>query len=197
MPLSSEERTLISKAIKRDPEAFSQLYIRFYEPVLRRVSIVVGDRHDAEDVTSEAFLRAWNAIDRFQDRDVSILAWFVTIAERIAIKQMKNRRPSVDVDSVVLGAAPESSPEVLVQREAELASLKSAIEELPPVQRTVVARRFLEELSYHELGVALGKPVGTVRVIQHRALKALRGILAARGERRAARPVLRSRTPDA
>jgi RNA polymerase sigma-70 factor (ECF subfamily) len=197
MPLSSEERTLISRAIKRDPEAFSQLYVRFYDLVLRRVSMIVGDRQDAEDVTSEAFLRAWNAIDRFQDRDVSILAWFVTIAERLAVKHMKNRRPSVDVDDVVLGAPTESSPDVLVQRAADLVTLKSAIAELPPIQREIVAKRFLDDLSYVELGLSLGKPVGTVRVIQHRALKALRGILSAKGERRVPKPVLRSRTPDA
>ena len=66
MALSSDERTLIARATKRDPEAFAQLYIQFYEPVLRRVSAIVRDRHDAEDVTSEAFLRAWNAIPRFE-----------------------------------------------------------------------------------------------------------------------------------
>jgi RNA polymerase sigma-70 factor, ECF subfamily len=198
MPLAPEERVLISKAIRRDPEAFSELYVRFYEPVLRRVSRIVGDRHDAEDVTSEAFLRAWNAIGRFQDRDVSILAWFATIAERLAVKHMKNRRPSVDVDDVVVGAPSEFNPEVVVQRKAELATLTSAIQALSPIQQEIVSKRFLDDQSYVELGQALGKPVGTVRVIQHRALKALKVILAARGERRAViKPVLRSRTPDA
>ena len=197
MPLASEERTLISRAIKRDPEAFAQLYVQFYEPVLRRVAMIVGDRHDAEDVTSEAFLRAWNAIDRFQDRDVSILAWFATIAERLAVKHMKSRRPSIDVDDVILGAPVDSNPEVLVQREADLATLKSAIEELSPIQREIVSKRFLDDQSYCELGLALGKPVGTVRVIQHRALRALKDILSTRGEQRAPRAVLRSRTPDA
>jgi len=197
MALNPEERTLIARAVKRDPEAFSELYVRFYEPVLRRASMIVRERQDAEDVTSEAFLRAWNAIDRFQDRDVSIQAWFVTIAERIAIKQMRGRRPSVDIEDVVLGVAPDTLPEAMMQRTAELETLRSAMEELPPIQREIVAKRFLEDLSYSELGIELGKPVGTVRVIQHRALKALKGILSAKAERGAPRPVLRSRTPDA
>jgi RNA polymerase sigma-70 factor (ECF subfamily) len=197
MALNPEERTLIARAVKRDPEAFSELYVRFYEPVLRRVSLIVGERQDAEDVTSEAFLRAWNAIERFQDRDVSILAWFVTIAERIAIKHMRGRRPSVDIEDVVLGASPETLPEVMLLRVADMENLKAAMEALPPIQREIVTKRFLEDFSYGELGSELGKPVGTVRVIQHRALKALKGILSAKVEPSGPRPVLRSRTPDA
>jgi len=188
MPISSDERTLISRAIKRDPEAFARLYVQFYEPVLRRVTTIVHDRYDAEDVTSEAFLRAWNAIPRFQDRDISILAWFSTIAERLAVKQMKARRPFVAIEDVVLDAPSNSNPDVLVEQAADRATLKSALEELPYTQREVVSRHFLEELSYTELGMVTGKSVGTVRVIQHRALKTLRAILSNREGRPMATP---------
>ena len=180
MALSLEERSLIARAVKPDPEAFSDLYVQFYDRVLQRVCLIVRDRHDAEDVTSEAFLRAWNAIPRFQDRDVTILAWFCTIAEHLAIKHVKGRRASVAVEDVVLGAPSEDSPDSVYERGVDSALLKSAILELPLMQREVVSKRFLEDLSYSELGAATGKSVGSVRVIQHRALKALRGILSAR-----------------
>jgi RNA polymerase sigma-70 factor (ECF subfamily) len=182
MALDLEERVLIARAIKRDPEAFSQLYVQFYDSVLRRVSIIVKNHHDAEDITNEAFLRAWNAMPRFQVRDISILAWFSIIAERLALKQVKNRRPSVDVEDVILGAPLDHNPDVLAEHAADVASLKAALESLPEVQREIVSRHFLEDRSYSELGLAFGKPEGTVRVIQHRALKALRVILSDKKE---------------
>ena len=182
MALDFEERTLIARAVRRDPEAFSQLYVQFYDPVLRRVNGIVRNHHDAEDITNEAFLRAWNAMPRFQDRDVSILAWFSIIAERIAIKQVRNRRPSVAVEDVVLGAPMDHNPDVLAEQAYDVAVLKEALEELPSMQREIVSKRFLEDRSYTELGLAFGKPEGTVRVIQHRALKALRTILSDKKE---------------
>jgi RNA polymerase sigma-70 factor (ECF subfamily) len=186
MAISSEERTLISRAVKRDPEAFAQLYVRFYDQVLRRVSTIVRDRYDAEDVTSEAFLRAWNAIPRFEVRDVSILAWFCTIAERLAVKHVKGRRPSIAVDDMLLDLSPEGDPVRCLEREADIATVRSALEQLPMMQREIVSRRFLHDLSYDELGVATGKSVGTIRVIQHRALKALRTIVSANAGRQPA-----------
>ena len=180
MAISSEERTLIARAVKRDPEAFAQLYVRFYDPVLRRVAMIVRDRYDAEDVTSEAFLRAWNAIPRFEVRDVSILAWFCTIAERLAVKHVKGRRPSVAVDDMLFDVSLEAAPDLAFEREADIAIVKAALEELPMMQREIVSRRFLDDLSYNELGLATGKSVGSVRVIQHRALKALRAIVTAK-----------------
>ena len=180
MPLRFEERILIARAVKRDPEAFSALYVQFYYPVLRRVTTITRSRHDAEDVANEAFLRAWNAIERFQDRDVSILAWLCTIAERLAVKQVRSRRPSIAMDDDFFGAPSETYPDAIVQRNAEVATLQSALKELPTVQREVVLKRYLEGTSYKELALALGKPVGTIRVIQHRALRALRCILLAK-----------------
>jgi RNA polymerase sigma-70 factor (ECF subfamily) len=177
MALSSDERGLIARAITRDPEAFSELYIRFHDPVLRRVITVVKDRGDAEDITAETFLRAWNAIGRFQDRDVSILAWFCTIGERLAIKHVKHFRPNVAVDDVVITAPVDSNPENVVEQAVGLAALKSALSELPAAQRDILTHRYLDEMGYSELGMVTGKAAGTVRVMHHRALKALRAIL--------------------
>lgn len=182
MALSSEERALISRASKRDPEAFSELYLRFYDRVLRRVLVIVKDPYDAEDITSEAFLRAWNSISKFEARDVSILAWFCTIAEHLALKYVSKQRPCVDVDDVVIHARKDSNPITLVERKSDIAVLDSAIARLPVDQQEVISRHFIEELSYTELGEVTGRPVGTIRVIQHRALKALRTMLTSREE---------------
>jgi RNA polymerase sigma-70 factor (ECF subfamily) len=180
MAISHEERVLIAHAIKRDHEAFATLYVQYYDAVMRRVTGIVDNREEAADITSEAFLRAWNAISRFEDRDISIQAWLCTIAERLAFKHLKKRRPQVELDNVSLEANSEESPERILELQTEAADVRLALVELPDMQRQVLSKRFLEGLSYDDIGASLGKPVGTVRVIQHRALRALRVIVDAR-----------------
>ena len=182
MALSSDERNLITRAVKRDPEAFADLYVRCHDAVLRRVMVIVRDRGDAEDITAETFLRAWNAIQKFEDRGVSILAWFLTIAERLAFKHVKNMRPSCAVDEISLSAPENTNPEMVVEYAANVATLRSALDELPAAQRDILTGRYLNEMDYNELGNATGKPAGTVRVMHHRALKALRVIMAGKAD---------------
>jgi RNA polymerase sigma-70 factor (ECF subfamily) len=177
MAVSQEERTLISRAIRRDREAFAKLYIQYHEAVLRRTMAIVKRREEAEDITGEAFLRAWNAVDRFEDRDVSILAWLCKIAERRAYEHMRKRRPTIGLDFATPQPSLDESPEDYAERQDEAAAVRRALVKLPEVQRQVIAQRFLDHLSYDDIGAALGKPVGTVRVIQHRALNAIRSIL--------------------
>ena len=188
MALSPEERILIRRATNRDSDAFATLYLRYYTLVLRRVSYLVSSRQEAEDIASEAFLRAWNAIDRFEDRDVPILAWLLTIAQRVALKQLSKRRPNVSLDEISLEADTTESPEESVERRAQADQLRQALIELPDLQRDVLSKRFLEQLSYDEVGLAISKRAGTVRVIQHRALRALRLVLARTKELKAAKP---------
>ncbi|HWO72945.1 MAG TPA: sigma-70 family RNA polymerase sigma factor [Dehalococcoidia bacterium] len=188
MVLSQEERILIRRAAERDREAFAILYLRYHDAVHRRVSALVSNQQEADDITSEAFLRAWNAIDRFEDRDVSILAWLSTIAQRLAFKQLSKRRPSLSLDDVSLEADGRESPEEVAERAVQAARLRRALVELPHLQREVLSKRFLEQLSYDEVGTALGKPVGTVRVIQHRALRALRSVLSRTTDMEGAKP---------
>jgi RNA polymerase sigma-70 factor (ECF subfamily) len=177
MALSPEERILISRAVKRDREAFAKLYVQYHEAVLRRILMIVKRRDEAEDIAGEAFLRAWNAVDRFEDRDVSILAWLCKIAERRAYEHMRKSRPAFGLDQISEQASLDDGPEETAERQADAAEVRRALTKLPVVQRQVISQRFLQHLSYDAIGATLGKPVGTVRVIQHRALIAIRLIM--------------------
>jgi RNA polymerase sigma-70 factor (ECF subfamily) len=146
MAISPEERILIARAIKRDREAFAGLYVLYYESVLRRVTAIVKRRDEAEDIAGEAFLRAWNAVDRFEDRDISILAWLCKIAERRAYEHLRKQRPAVGLDQIEVQANPEDGPEAVAERQAEAADVRRAIVKLPYVQREVISQRFLQHL---------------------------------------------------
>ena len=179
MALSSAEKDLLSRAIRRDREAFGELYLLYQKPIFRFVRYLVNDPHEADDLTSETFLRAWNAIERFEDRDVSIEAWLLKIARNIAIRHLnvRNKRQHVDVEDVVLEANPRYSPERLAEGSMEKDAVRRAILMLPSMQRQVVVLRFLENLNYPEVEAILGKSSGAIRVLQHRALKALRSLI--------------------
>ena len=172
--MSPEESDLIRRAARKDREAFAELYLR-YQPLIRRQLLAsLRNAYEADDLTSETFLRAWNAIDRFEDRGISIQNWLSTIAHRLALKHLSRRKPSTSIDDVVLPANSDLSPEASAERVSEVQMLNQALVALPELQREVLSKRFLDELSYEEVASVVGKSKGTVRVIQHRGLKALR-----------------------
>jgi RNA polymerase sigma-70 factor (ECF subfamily) len=183
---SPDQRTLIERAIQRDREAFAELYVKYHDPVLRRVRRVIGNQQEAFDITSEVFLRAWNTIERYEDRGLPILAWLCTIAQRLAITHLSKRRWNLGLDEIEYEVHKGETPEEIAERRSMANSLRRALVELPDLQREVLSKRFLEHLTYDEIGSSLGKRPGTVRVIQHRALRALRLIVLRNGDLRPA-----------
>jgi RNA polymerase sigma-70 factor (ECF subfamily) len=181
-----DEATLVARAITRDREAFAELYFRHHDVVLRRVRRVIGDAQDSYDITSEVFLRAWNTIDRYEDRGVPILAWLCTIGHRLAVNHLSKRRWNLTLEQIEHEAHRGDSPEDIAERQSMATGLQQAMVKLPAMQRQVLSKRFLEELTYDEIGTSLGKRPGTVRVIQHRALRSLRSIVLRDGALRSA-----------
>ena len=179
MALSNAEKDLLSRAVRRDREAFGELYLLYQKPIYRFVRYLANDPHEADDLTSETFLRAWNAIERFEDRDVSIEAWLLKIARNTTIRHLsvRSKRQHLDVESVAIEANPRYSPERLAEGSMDKEAVRRAILMLPSMQRQVIVLRFLENLNYSEVEAILGKSSGAIRVLQHRALKALRGLM--------------------
>jgi RNA polymerase sigma-70 factor (ECF subfamily) len=177
MAVSQDELLIVALAIKKDREAFADLWVLYKDRVYQRVASIIKQPDLAEDITSEAFLRAWNAIEKFQPRDVTILAWLCRIAERIAFRELKRRKPTVEIDGLMLEADDAESPEHVAEMNASDRDVIDAMSGLTETQRQVLSRRFIDDLSYDDVSKLLGKSVGSVRLIQHRALKALKLIL--------------------
>ena len=177
MAISEDERAIVALAIRKNREAFADLWVLYKDRVYQRVVSIIHQPEQAEDITSEAFLRAWNAIEKYEPRDVTILAWLCRIAERLAFRELRRQKPTLEIDEMMLEADAAESPEFLAEQEAGRADMIDAIGGLPEAQRLVLSRRFIDELSYDEVSKLLGKSVGSVRLIQHRALKALKVVL--------------------
>jgi RNA polymerase sigma-70 factor (ECF subfamily) len=173
-PHETEERVLVQRAIARDREAFGALYDRHVVRVYRHIYYLVGNVAEAEDLTAQAFLQAWEAIDRYQIRGAPFVSWLLRIAHNVGVSHLRSRRNGVELPETLVDRSREGNPEEVVQRQAEVERVREAIMRLREEQRQVILLRFVEDLEYREVAEIVGKSVAAVRVIQHRALNALR-----------------------
>ncbi|MGH7763234.1 MAG: RNA polymerase sigma factor [Candidatus Dormibacteraceae bacterium] len=138
---------------------------------------LTGNRHDAEEVAQDTFLRAYRALVTYPPervRDLKQKAWL----HRIALNLVRNRARGVKPRVVELnGSEPDrsSGPEEDAMLRADMVDLAVRVAGLPPRYREAVVLRHVQELSYEEAAAALDQPVGTVKSNVHRGLKMLRG----------------------
>ena len=138
---------------------------------------LTGNRMDAEEVAQDTFLRAYRALITYpadRVRDLKQRAWL----HQIAVNVVRNRHRKVRPRLVELnGSEPDHGvgPEEGAIRRTEMDQLAARVACLPPRYREAVVLRHVQDLSYAEVAVALGQPVGTVKANVHRGLKLLRG----------------------
>ncbi len=166
------DKELVRRVQKGERRAFDLLFIRYQHKILNLVGRYLRDTQDIEDVTQEAFIKAFRALPRFRG-DSAFYTWIY----RIAINTAKNhvvarsrRPPGVDVDvddaefmdgSEVL-KEPEN-PESVMARAQLSAVIDTAIAELPEDLRSAVTLREFDGLSYEQIAEIMDCPVGTVR----------------------------------
>jgi RNA polymerase sigma-70 factor (ECF subfamily) len=138
---------------------------------------LTGNAHDAEDLVQETFLRAYRAFDRFEPGS-NARAWLYTILGRVRTDLFRRakRRPRT-VELVDEGPAVDAPQDALASGREDL---ERALRALPEAFREAVVLRDVQELSYAEIGEALGIPVGTVMSRIHRGRALLRAALAGR-----------------
>jgi RNA polymerase sigma-70 factor, ECF subfamily len=167
-------RVLVARAQRGDRAALEDLYLLHFDRVYSYLHMSVGSRHDAEDLTTQTFMKMLEAIRRFEWRSVPFSAWLLRIAHNLAMDHFRaNRRwqPEEDV--------PESADgEECSAEEQALASLGETrvltlIERLSPEQRQVLTLKFVYRFSNGEVAAILGKTEGAVKSLQHRALASL------------------------
>ena len=178
-PAHESEDYLVQQAIKRDRAAFTVLYERCVDHVYRHVYYRVSSHADAEDITQEAFVKAWQSIDRYKRTGAPFVTWIITIAGNLVIDHYRRQAKVVVTDEIY-----EVKPAEQVQdpaREAEMnfdnSVIKAAILKLKGNKQKVILMHFIDGLTYEEIAGALNKNEGAIRVIQYRALGELRSLL--------------------
>ncbi len=168
-----EDETLIDRATAGDREAFGELYERYINRVYRHVFYMVNDVDVAQDLTEQTFLRALEAIQRYEKRGIPLLAWLLRIARNLSLNNQRVQRNNSSIwknSEDAVAASPESCCEAKLNGE----EVRQAVGALEGDQRQVIVLRFMDGLSYADVARVLGKSVGAVRVAQYRALRALR-----------------------
>jgi RNA polymerase sigma-70 factor (ECF subfamily) len=172
---TAEVRTLVERAKEGDREAFEELYLLHFDRIYGYLQLSVGNRHDAEDLTNQTFVKMIDSIDRFEWRKVPLSAWLFRIAHNLAMDHFRSRRrwqpeeePPEPPGSEVRSAEDEALH--TIGRE----SMFELIESLSEDQKQVLTLKFVFDFSNAEVGTILGKSEGAVKSLQHRALGSLR-----------------------
>jgi RNA polymerase sigma-70 factor (ECF subfamily) len=174
---TSDEAELVQRAVGHDPEAFGRLYDMHIDRVYRHIYYRVGNEQDAEDLTQQVFLKAWQAIHRYKKTASPFIAWLMTISHNLVVDSYRTKKDTAYLEGEVLVDGPASSPERAAEASFEQQRLRRAILKLRSDEQQVVILRFIEGFEFAEIASVLKKKEGNIRVILHRALVKLRNIL--------------------
>jgi RNA polymerase sigma-70 factor, ECF subfamily len=167
-------RMLVERAQDGDREALEELYLIHFDRIYSYLHLSVGNRHDAEDLTTQTFLKMLEAIGRFRWQSVPFSAWLFRIAHNLAIDHFRARRRVQSEDEVPeVAGQEESSAEQQAMDSLGQAGMLVLIGRLSPEQRQVLTLKFLFGFANAEVAGILGKTEGAVKSLQHRALATL------------------------
>lgn len=172
-----EEPRLVSRAIKGDVEAFGDLYERNLRPIYRYVYYRVGSHHDAEDLTEQVFLKAWENLAGYRMTQAPFRAWLYRIAHNMIIDHHRVKKEVIPLGRIESMAGPAPDPENAMIFREQGEHLARMIARLSEIHQHVLVLRFIEGMDVKEVSSILNKSEGAIRVIQHRALKELYGLM--------------------
>jgi RNA polymerase sigma-70 factor, ECF subfamily len=170
----AEVRTLVERAQAGDRDALEDLYLLHFDRIYSYLHLAVGNRHDAEDLTTQTFVRMLESISRFRFGKAPFSAWLFRIAHNLAMDHFragKRVQPSDDLPEDEDTA--EDSAEEQALQELGRGSMLELITALSPDQQQVLTLKFLFSFSNPETATILGKTEGAVKALQHRALASL------------------------
>jgi len=176
--IADEDAVLARRAASADVAAFEQLYRRHHRRVHAVIVRLVGQAGArAEDLTQEAFVRAWQALPAFRFES-AVSTWLHRLAVNTALMELRSRRsrpwPEDDDEALESVATPDTAGRAMLGRE-----LEQAVASLPPRARAVLVLHDVEGWKHEEISIELGMAVGSSKAQLHRARGLLRERLGA------------------
>jgi RNA polymerase sigma-70 factor (ECF subfamily) len=167
-------RQLVERGQRGDRDALEELYLIHFDRIYSYLHMSVGNRHDAEDLTTQTFLKMLESIGKFRFRSAPFSAWLFRIAHNHAMDHFRAARRWQPEEEV-----PEPPGQVELSAEDEAlhsigrASMLELIEGLSHEQQQVLTLKFVFNFGNAEVATILGKTDGAVKSLQHRALVSL------------------------
>jgi len=179
-----QEKVLLSRIEQKDKNAFVKAYDLYIDEIYRFVFFKVGNREEAEDLTSAVFLKAWNYVQESDNdlkfRTLKPLLYRIARTTVIDHYRRRNRPGSVSIDDERNPVEIVDAGQNLEEQTGQLLDIRKVsgrILELKDEYREVIIMRYIEEFSIGEIAKIMDKSRGNVRVLTYRALKALRELL--------------------
>lgn len=170
-----EEKKYIKEAQAGNQGSFGVIYDHYVPQIYRFVFFKVSVKQVAEDLTHEIFLSAWQNIKNYKQKQYAISSWLYQIARNKVIDHYRTDKKNISIDTE------DFSEETLGFKEQEsldtpfaIKKVKSLIKFLKPEYQDVLIMRYVEDLDHKEIASALNKSEGAIRLIQHRAINALK-----------------------
>ncbi len=160
---------------------FSELYRAHVRDVYSYSYYRIGNHHDAEDLTEQTFLQAYRHFERAQRESDGrpLRPWLIRIAHNLAANfyRDRSRRPESSIEDASIISAPHTT-EALVEGREELERILAGVAQLPDDRREALIMRFALDMDNREIARALGRTDGATKVLLHRAIKQLEGMVA-------------------
>ena len=167
-------RALVERAQAGDRDALEELYLIHFDRIYSYLHVSVGNRHDAEDLTTQTFVKMLESINRFRWQSAPFSAWLFRIAHNVAMDHFRASRRWQPEEEVPEPDADEStSAEAGAFEAIGRKSMLELIDELSGEQQQVLTLKFVFNFSNAEAATILGKTEGAIKSLQHRALASL------------------------
>ena len=171
------------RAAQADPAAFGAIYEHYVDRIYSYIYHRVGNAHDAEELTSHTFFRAFAHLDDYQDKGSTLSAWLYSIAHNLVANWYRDskRRQMVALDELVIQSDPKLHPEQVATDSDEARLLNELVATLDSTRQELLYLKFHEGLSNAEVGRVMGRTEGAIKSLYHRTLLQLRREMENRG----------------
>jgi len=176
-PMRLEEEPALVDRAKSDPEAFGELYERYCQRIYAFAYARLDTWAEAEDVTSEVFLKALRGIPAYR-REQPFRAWLYRIAANVVADRYRRRGPTAPLEDAPDSAIESADIAETIMQRARMRSVWAAVDELPRQQRMAITLRFSADLSNSTIAGVMGKSTPAIKQLIHRGVYALRAKLA-------------------
>ena len=171
---TDQVRRLVERAQQGDRRALEELYLLHFDRIYSYLHMTVGNRHDAEDLTTQTFLKMLESIGKFRWQSAPFSAWLFRIAHNLSMDHFRSRRrwqPEEDVPEQP--GEEEPSAELQAMQSIGRQSMLELIDDLSPEQQQVLTLKFVFNFPNGDVATILGKTEGAIKSLQHRALVSL------------------------
>jgi RNA polymerase sigma-70 factor (ECF subfamily) len=168
------DQELVQKTLDGDADSFSILVQRYQKQIYSLTYRLTNDPEDARDLAQEVFIHIFNVLGKY-DQDRKFFSWMYKVATNVcynALRRGKTERQAVALDKVIeitpLVARNEAQPEEYYERRETQELVRKAVAELPDKYRLPLVLRYLEDMSYKEIGEYMDLPVTTIETRLYR-----------------------------